>query len=153
MERLTKRLDDGQAVMDCQNCDLNSLQSCTCLACRNRLKDRLAAYEDAGLTPEEVKDMDENAETSLLTWFMAKYGFPVGSLMDFCEAKQQGRLVVLDKPMLPLVWGDDNHETILCPNCNNDLMGGFQFAEDCETVMFQCPYCGQPIDTTKTVEK
>lgn len=95
MERLTKRLDDGQAVMDCKSCELNSLQNCTALACRNRLKERLTAYEDTGLTPEQVKDMAENAETRILTWFEAKYGFPVGKLMDFCEAEQQGRLVVL----------------------------------------------------------
>lgn len=55
----------------------------------------LKKYEDTGLRPEEVKDMAENAETRLLTWFEAKYGFPVGKLMDLCEAKEQGRLVVL----------------------------------------------------------
>lgn len=52
---------------------------------------RLAAYEDTGLEPEEVKDMAENAETSLLTWFESRYGFPVGELMGMCEAKQKGR--------------------------------------------------------------
>ena len=45
--RLTKRLEDGQAVMDCKNCELKELQMCTALGCRNRLKDRLAEYEDA----------------------------------------------------------------------------------------------------------
>ena len=44
--RLTKRCDDGQAVMDCQNCELKKLNMCTALSCRNRLKDRLAEYED-----------------------------------------------------------------------------------------------------------
>ena len=44
--RLTKRLDDGQAVMDCKHCELKASQQCTALACRNRLKDRLAEYED-----------------------------------------------------------------------------------------------------------
>ena len=57
--------------------------------------DRLAAYEDAGLEPEQVKDMAENAETMLLTWFESRYGFPVGTLMGLLEAKQEGRLVVL----------------------------------------------------------
>lgn len=56
---------------------------------------RLAEYEDTGLSPEDIRDMSENAETSLLTWFESRYGFPVGELMGFCEAKQQGRLVVL----------------------------------------------------------
>lgn len=50
MERLTKRLDDGQAVMECKSCELQE-KHCTALACRNRLKDHLAAYEDTGLEP------------------------------------------------------------------------------------------------------
>ena len=44
--RLTKRLDDGQAVMDCKSCELNTSEACTALSRRNRLKDRLAEYED-----------------------------------------------------------------------------------------------------------
>ena len=44
-DRFTKRLSDGQAVMDCQNG--KPLVQCTALYCRNRCKDRLADYEDA----------------------------------------------------------------------------------------------------------
>lgn len=44
--RLTQRLLDGQAVMDCQSCELRE-NACTALSCRNRLKDRLAEYEDS----------------------------------------------------------------------------------------------------------
>ena len=61
MERLTKRTSDGQAVMDCKKCKADwtekhgkSMEECTALYCRNRLKDRVAAYEDTGLTPEEL---------------------------------------------------------------------------------------------------
>ena len=64
MERLTKRDTDGQAMMDCEKCEADwtgkhgkPMADCTALYCRNRLKDRLAAYEDTGLTPEEVTDM------------------------------------------------------------------------------------------------
>ena len=60
-KRLTKRDTDGQAMMDCQKCKADwtgkhgkPMADCTALYCRNRLKDRLAAYEDTGLTPEEV---------------------------------------------------------------------------------------------------
>lgn len=45
-ERLTKRLGDGQAVMNCENCGRHE-RGCTAQYCRNRLKDRLAEYEDA----------------------------------------------------------------------------------------------------------
>ena len=45
MKRLTIRLGDGQAVMDCDTCVRNG-SVCTVLACRNRLKDRVCDYED-----------------------------------------------------------------------------------------------------------
>ena len=64
MERLTKRDTDGQVMMDCEKCKADwagrhgqPMLDCTALYCRNRLKDRLAAYEDTGLTPDEVKSM------------------------------------------------------------------------------------------------
>lgn len=55
MERLTKRDTDGQAMMDCEKCKADwtgkhgkPMVDCTALYCRNRLKDRIAAYEDTG---------------------------------------------------------------------------------------------------------
>lgn len=45
MKRLTKRLEDGQAAMDCDTCS-GFTSTCSLLACRNRLKDRLCDYED-----------------------------------------------------------------------------------------------------------
>ena len=74
-------------------------------------------------------------------------------LKEYEDAEQDGRLVVLDEPRKPLVWGDDNRDTILCPNCKHDLMGGFQEADSCETPMYQCPYCGQPIDGKKALTR
>lgn len=53
MERLTKRDTDGQAMMDCEKCKADwtgkhgkPMADCTALYCRNRLLDRLVAYED-----------------------------------------------------------------------------------------------------------
>ena len=72
MERLTKRDTDGQAMMDCEKCKADwtgkhgkPMVDCTALYCRNRLKDRLAAYEDTGLTPEEVLPKDKADEIAL----------------------------------------------------------------------------------------
>lgn len=45
MERLTIRKEDGQAEMDCEACKKSGF-ACNLLGCRNRLKDRLAYYED-----------------------------------------------------------------------------------------------------------
>ena len=50
MKRLTKRFEDGQAVMDCANCpeswNTNPGGKCNALYCRNRLKECLATIED-----------------------------------------------------------------------------------------------------------
>lgn len=61
-ERMTKYDIDGRAVMDCKKCKADwmgkygkPMIECTALYCRNRLKDRLAAYEDTGLTPEQLR--------------------------------------------------------------------------------------------------
>lgn len=60
MERYTRRLDDGQAAMNCYMCDANSEQligsKCTALYCRNRLKDRVADYEDVLC---RIRDMNQ----------------------------------------------------------------------------------------------
>ena len=59
MKRYTNRLDDGQAIMNCQDCDTDwtnkHAPKCTVMHCRNRLKDRVAAYEDTGLEPQEIE--------------------------------------------------------------------------------------------------
>lgn len=61
MERYTKRLSDNQAAMNCDRCKKEHIQDqeiyCSALYCRNRLKDRVAAYEDTGLEPDEIKAM------------------------------------------------------------------------------------------------
>ena len=64
-----------------------------------------------------------------------------------------GRHALLEQPMRPLIWGDDDHDSILCPNCERDLMGGFEVAGPGEEPMHQCPYCGQPIDSTKVLTR
>ena len=49
-------------MMDCEKCKADwtgkhgkPMADCTAMYCRNRLKDRLAAYEDTGLEPESVE--------------------------------------------------------------------------------------------------
>lgn len=101
MERLT--MIDGRGndeLARCMDCGLEKagadLENCgMCEEGWQRALKRLAAYEDTGLEPEEIKDMADNAETRLLTWFESRYGYPAGELMRILEAKQEGRLVVL----------------------------------------------------------
>ena len=120
---------------------------------------RLAAYEDLMdrwklRSIEEADRIFHRVNALGGTDLMAQYR-DIGSidhLRDLTKAEQDGRLVVLDEPMRPLVWGDKEHDTILCPRCLCDLMGGFEYAPSCETVMFQCPHCGQPINSGKAID-
>lgn len=95
----------------------------------------------------------ETAVSELKHIIANEYGVSTKRLFELLNAEREGRLVVLDEPRLPLIWGDDNHDTILCPNCARDLMGGFELAESCETKMVQCPHCGQPVDGTKALTR
>ena len=120
MERLTKRTSDGQAVMDCKKCKADwtekhgeSMEECTALYCRNRLKDRVAAYEDTRLAPAEVHSMfgEWNAMMSVLN--------SIGSyarLRELAEADKDGRLVVLPaKTVFELTWDAGSDCDLACP--------------------------------------
>ena len=108
MERLTKRDTDGQAMMDCQKCEADwtgkhgkPMADCTALYCRNRLKDRLAAYEDTWLTPEEI-DMDHEAAETLRQLCQ---GCDLDRLEKLVETDKGGRVV-----MPPCKVGDRLYE-------------------------------------------
>lgn len=106
MERLTKRDNDGQAMMDCQKCKADwtgnhgkPMVDCTALYCRNRLKDRIAAYEDSGCAPEEVLPKDKADEIALKLMRLADLEnfCSYARLRELAEADKDGRLVVLEK--------------------------------------------------------
>lgn len=104
MERLTKRDTDGQAMMDCEKCKADwtgkhgkPMVDCTALYCRNRLKDRLAAYEDRECAPEEVLPKDKADEIALKLMRLADLESLCSytRLRELAEANKDGRLVVL----------------------------------------------------------
>lgn len=111
MERLTKRDTDGQAMMDCEKCKADwtgkhgkPMVDCTALYCRNRLKDRLAAYEDTGLTPERCAEFARaDAEGRYIVMRDAEQE-GVARLRELAEADKEGRLFLLPtepgRPML-----------------------------------------------------
>ena len=103
MERLTKRDNDGQAMMDCEKCKADwtgkhgkPMDDCTALYCRNRLKDRLAAYEDRECAPEEVLPKDKADEIALKLMRLADLESLCSytRLRELAEAVKDGRLVV-----------------------------------------------------------
>ena len=96
MERLTKRDTDGQAIMDCEKCKADwtgkhgkPMVDCTALYCRNRLKNRLAAYEDTGLTPEDCARAAEIDDILLDEYY------PIGRMRNLIKADKEGRVIVL----------------------------------------------------------
>lgn len=108
MERLTKRDTDGQAMMDCEKCKADwtgkhgkPMVDCTALYCRNRLKDRLAAYEDTRLTPERCAEFARaDAEGRCIIMRDAEQEQEgVARLRELAEADKEGRLFLL--PMEP----------------------------------------------------
>lgn len=99
MERLTKRDTDGQVMMDCEKCKADwagrhgqPMFDCTALYCRNRLKSRLAAYEDTGLTPEEVTALQKDWSDRCTV--IGECG-GIDRMRELAEADKAGRLVVL----------------------------------------------------------
>ena len=111
MERLTKRDTDGQVMMDCEKCKADwtgkhgqPMVDCTALYCRNRLKDRLAVYEDTGLTPERCAEFARaDAEGRYIIMRDAEQE-GVARLRELAEADKEGRLLLLPlepgRPML-----------------------------------------------------
>lgn len=104
MKRLTKRDTDGQAMMDCEKCKADwtgkhgkPMVDCTALYCRDRLKDRVAAYEDSGCAPEEVLPKDKADEIALKLMRLADLEnfCSYTRLRELAEADRDGRLVVL----------------------------------------------------------
>ena len=113
-ERMTKRDTDGQAIMDCQKCEAdwtgkhgNPMVDCTALYCRNRLKDRLAAYEDSECEPEEVLPKDKADEIALKLMRLA-------DLESLCSYDRLHELAEADKDervaVLPCRVGDKLYE-------------------------------------------
>lgn len=107
-KRITKRDADGQAMMDCQKCEADwtgkhgkPMADCTALYCRNRLKDRLAEYEDTGLTPEQVEELAHDTTGPL----HRKIG-------EWIEAEAAGRLVVLPCKVGDTLWAADTTPVI-----------------------------------------
>ncbi len=98
-ERMTKRDTDGQAMMDCQKCKADwtgkygkPMADCIALYCRNRLMGCLAAYEDTGLTPEEVGALQK--DWSNLCTIIGECG-GLDRVKELAEVDKDGRLVVL----------------------------------------------------------
>lgn len=88
MERLTTRCS-GYAVMAWEHEEKHTTQEWI-----DMLTDRLAAYEDTGLTPEEIADFMKRWERAVEISGLCKKG-GIDHLLELKKADQDGRLLVL----------------------------------------------------------
>lgn len=125
MERYTRKHygENGYYIICSENCETLNCGDCGIL---DKIVDRLAAIED--ILGDEY-DLDR--------------------LRELVQADREGRCVVLDMPRKPLVWGDGDKNTCLCPYCGKDLMG-IPYGE---RMVLQCPECGQYLDATKVITR
>lgn len=64
--------------------------------------ERLAAYEDTGLEPEEIEKIKQDVEDGYLKSTARRYGIDVSRLRELAQADREGRCVVL--PFKPPRW-------------------------------------------------
>lgn len=92
MERMTEKhyLGTDHYMKRSGNCNVDM----DCIDCPSfdRLVERLAAYEDTGLTPDEIKSMKDEHFSGLE---MAKLYSALMKLKKYQEADKDGRVVVL----------------------------------------------------------
>lgn len=91
MERMTVKRKDGRWAIE-NNDNAKPMEQMSKLSAA---LDRLAAYEDTGLEPEEVQCMVENAESRLLLYFEKQYGIGAGRMMELAQADREGRVKIL----------------------------------------------------------
>lgn len=88
MERLTKRIDEKAAYRECSG-PCGTCDGTTCFDI-GPMVDRLAAYEDTGLTPEEIAEADN--------FLKENYDIPLNRLKEAFELikeKDAGRISVM----------------------------------------------------------
>ena len=95
MERLTEKHYLGaDHYMKCSdNCDVDM----DCIDCPSfdRLVERLAAYEDTGLTPESVEALKLSMIGKTISEITEFEGLPIERLKELARADREGRVVVL----------------------------------------------------------
>ncbi len=158
MERLTKSLSNGNASWnypiicfgeeDSRNKVFKSVH-------RQKACEKLAAYEETGLSPEEIERiLDSYGRGMTLRTENAQRleiikEIPINRLRELAQAEKEGRLVVLSEPMKPMVY-KPNDTDVYCPSCGESLSGGWPLSDaDDLRKLCQCPNCGQSIDDTR----
>lgn len=108
MERLT---------FDGNFCDIAQCRQIPCPyngSCSQReVWERLKAYEDTGLTPEEVERSKLEIKAGCVKAIARTYGIDINRLRKLAEADRDGRVVVLPCKVGDVVYGFHGGKTIL----------------------------------------
>ena len=105
MKRLTKHVD-GIAVLESWAIGKDPVSII------QRLCNRLAAYEDSGLDPEEIADFMKRWEQTVEIGGMLKK-YCIDHIRDLLHAEQDGRLVVLPCKVGDHVWADGREAIVV----------------------------------------
>ena len=112
MERLTKVLENGQVVMQCDKCSRRGTIKCDALSCRNMVKDRLGAIE-----------------------YILGEDYDLDRIREIVEADRDGRCVVLPVPLHSVLL--DMSDT-----CRPDVLKDFRISATWthNGMVFYCPW-------------
>lgn len=162
-----KRLTEKDSGLDFKLVDSDDFDTHTWCQYANEAVNRLAAYEDIGLEPDHLHELQDSAfdlgyQTCLhdrenLSWRGAEelqayraLG-TVEHLTELVKAENDGWLALLSIPMLPMVKVEGDSD-VYCPRCGYDLSGSWnEYHPDQGWTMCQCPNCGQSICDTKVM--
>ncbi len=109
MERLTKKhYGAADYCMGCSENCANDAEMCGGCPWLERIINRLGAYEDTGLEPQEIEEaMSDCADTVAVNQFAIKDIQDLGGiehLRELVQAEKDGRLVVLPCKVGDTVW-------------------------------------------------
>ncbi|MCI7636589.1 MAG: hypothetical protein MSS53_03045 [Oscillibacter sp.] len=95
MERLTEKhyLAEDHYMKCSEDCNVD--MDCVDCPAFDKLIERLAAYEDTGLTPEEIKA--PFTEDTMINLAAQALGVEPSRLRELAEADKDGRVVVLER--------------------------------------------------------
>ena len=100
---------------------------------------RLAAYEDTGLTPEEVNDAVVGAKLMAKSKVVSAFGVAAERLRELSEADKAGRLVVLPaKTVYEITWDAGPNCYGICP-VSIDGVGCCDFCDAGELCICEVP--------------
>lgn len=176
MERLTeKHFGREDHYMKCSETCANDSEMCGGCPYLDKLVERLAAYEDTGLEPEEIMAAFQNSYTAAeiediqneaydldvdsvlrnhfdIPWAdAADIRKNIDHLRDLVKAEKEGRLVVLPYPPRPMLKDRNPFNTdVYCPECGTNLSG---YYGDNPLPIVTCFNCGEILDPGKATTR